>query len=304
MAAKTRDKLVMTPGRLVRTVTSGLIGLKNGGNTCFANSVVQVIHPVSCLVFQLTLCTCTVPSEHTSIPIHSLRPAGKRIHQLLHMRLVLSFLALTFLPQHLLPNGSRQNSTPIPASFISCDGNPLAHNPALPSDTLLSTVGGGDAPPGVAVFTPRMLSFAPLSPPPLDLNSSGDGQEAGVPGMERRVGRSRGRGRPAADARTVSPIVPPATLAHVDISTSPLMAPGVCNSPGIAVGSSFRVRIGERAITDGLCALLQGMLQPQVSQGPLTANALLSLLQRMAPPALTLERTVAPAWLQENTQQV
>ena len=79
---------------------------------------------------------------------------------------------------------------------------------------------------------------------------------------------------------------------------------GVTNSPSIAMGSSFRVRIGERAITDGLCALLQGMLQPQVSQGPLTANALLSLLQRMAPPALTLERTVAPAWLQENTQQV
>ena len=122
--------------------------------------------------------------------------------------------------------------------------------------------------------------------------------------MERRVGRSRGRGRPAADARTVSPIVPPATLAHVDISTSPLMAPGVCNSPGISVGSSFRVRIGERAITDGLCALLQAMLKPQVSQPPLTTNALLSLLQKMAPPALTLGRTAAPSWLQENTQQV
>jgi hypothetical protein len=82
------------------------------------------------------------------------------------------------------------------------------------------------------------------------------------------------------------------------------MKSAMINSPSMAVGAAFRVRIGERAITDGLCALLQGMLLPQVSQPPLTANSLLSLLHKMAPPALTLGRSAAPSWLQENTQQV
>lgn len=96
----------------------------------------------------------------------------------------------------------------------------------------------------------------------------------------------------------------PSPPAQIDLSTSPLMAPAIGNSPALSGGSPFRVRIGERAITDGLCALLQGMLDPHVSQPPLTANSLLLLLQKMAPPALTLGRSAAPSWLQENTQQV
>jgi hypothetical protein len=96
----------------------------------------------------------------------------------------------------------------------------------------------------------------------------------------------------------------PSPPAPIDLSTSPLMAPAISNSPALPGGSPFRVRIGERAITDGLCALLQGMLEPHVSQPPLTANSLLLLLQKMAPPALTLGRSAAPSWLQENTQQV
>ena len=250
---------------------------------------------------------CAVSCQHTSFPFNTAPPAGllhatcAHYHNII-LRL-LSHRMLTHLSQHLLPNGTCQSGDRIPSN-----GYLLADVPALPplppnSLQVLASVSGGDA-----VLAPRMLSFAPPSPPPLDLDSLEDGQEAILLELGRRSGRGRGRGRgrggPAAAARVPAPIAPPPTLKHEDLSTSPLMAPGVSNSLGIAVGPSFRVRIGERAITDGLCALLQGMLQPQVSQPPLTTSSLLSLLQKMAPPALTLGRTAAPSWLQDNTQQV
>jgi hypothetical protein len=158
-----------------------------------------------------------------------------------------------------------------------------------------------------AVLAPRMLSFAPPSPPPLQLDASGDTHQPAVQRVEGRNGRDvrgrgRGRGRGGlAMAPYTAPSPPPV---QIDLSTSPLTAPVISNSPGIAGSSPFRVRIGERAITDGLCALLQGMLHPQISQPPLTASSLLLLLQKMSPPALTLGRSTVPSWLQENTQQV
>jgi len=120
------------------------------------------------------------------------------------------------------------------AAYMWCS-HILPHNP----HESLATCGG-------AVLTPRMLSFAPPSPPPLHLDSPGDVQERIILGLERRGGRGRGRGKVAALAHTLSRVSPPPTLEHVDLSTSPLMAPGVSNPLGLAAGSSFRVRIGER----------------------------------------------------------
>ncbi len=216
-----------------------------------------------------------------------------------------SLSSLTAPPQHLLPNGSRQHDAPPLPSAAPSAGHPIVCDPAFLQPQHLSAA-QHDVAGGVAALAPRALSFAPPSPPPLNLDLLGGRQEAAAAGVVARgVGRGRGRVAQAAAAVAASPASHDLPREQIEILTaSPLMAPGVSNSPGMANGTSFRVRIGERVITDGLCALLQGMLQPQVSQPPLTANSLLSLLQRMAPPALTLGRTSSPSWLQDNTQQV
>ncbi len=212
------------------------------------------------------------------------------------------------MPQHLLPNGTRQNDAPPLPSAAALAGYPAARDlvPLFSQQTSAhqqQAWGSVDSWSGDAAPAPRILCFAPPSPPPLTLNASGDRRDGAAAFVGGR-GRGRGRGSQLDAATPCSPVSQHLPREDKVLSASPLMAPGVSTSSGITGNSSFRVRIGERVITDGLCALLQGMLQPQISQPPLTANSLLSLLQKMAPPALTLGRTSSPSWLQDNTQQV
>jgi hypothetical protein len=139
MAARTRDKLVMTPGRLVRSVTSGLIGLKNGGNTCFANCVVQVSNPPLISVFMSCSHHMSSSQSLANIPLFPFTLLRQQVNQTL---------------------SSHTNQSPISSNhristcyLMACVDSMRLHPPSYPAPAML------------LIYTPPLRCLSPTSFP-------------------------------------------------------------------------------------------------------------------------------------------